>query len=35
VIHNPLISLDSLLRGNDGVVKIQAFYEFVKIGFIS
>ncbi len=28
-IHNPLILRDSRLCGNDVVVKIQAFYEFV------
>ncbi len=34
-IHNSLILMDSRLRGNDGVVKIQTFYEFVFCIFIS
>ncbi len=28
-IHSPLILQDSLLRGNDGVMKIQGFYESI------
>ncbi len=31
-IHNPLILPDSRLRGDDGVVMIQGFYEAIMPG---
>ncbi len=32
MIHNPLILLDSRLREDDGVMKIQGFYESINNG---